>query len=43
MVNEEPAQMLPLLTETTGTVFTVTADTAVFEDTHPCVLVPVTE
>jgi hypothetical protein len=42
MVNELPEQMVPLLTEIVGVLYTVTMDVTVF-DTHPAVLVPVTE
>ena len=40
IVNEDPLQMEPELTATVGTVFTVTDDTAVFE--QPAAVVPVT-
>jgi hypothetical protein len=43
IVKDLPEQILPLLTEITGTAFTVTVDTAVFEETQPAALVPVTE
>ena len=43
ITKEPPEQMLPLLTLTTGTVLTVTLETAVFEETQPAALVPVTE
>jgi hypothetical protein len=42
MVNELPVQMLPLFTDTVGVIFTVTLLTAVFPDTQPWALVPVT-
>ena len=43
MVNELPAQILPLLTEIVGVVFTETLMTAAFVDKHPgCKFVPVT-
>jgi hypothetical protein len=43
MLNEAPLQIDPLLTATTGKAFTVTVETAVFEETHPAALTPVTE
>jgi hypothetical protein len=43
IVKDLPEQILPLLTEITGTAFTVTVDTAVFDETQPAALVPVTE
>jgi hypothetical protein len=43
MVNVCPAHIDPLLTEITGIAFTVTLDTAAADETHPRLLVPVTE
>jgi hypothetical protein len=43
IVNTCPAQIEPLFTTIVGLAKTVTLETAVFEDTHPAVLVPVTE
>ena len=40
IVNEDPLQMEPELTAKVGTAFTVTDDTAVFE--QPAAVVPVT-
>jgi hypothetical protein len=42
IVNDFPEQIVPLLTATTGKAATVTEETAVFEPTQPCALVPVT-
>ena len=42
MVNELPVQMLPLLTDTVGVIYTVTLLKAVLVDTQPWALVPVT-
>ena len=42
-VNELPGQINPPFNVTVGVVFTVTLATAAVEDTHPLVLVPLTE
>jgi hypothetical protein len=42
MVNELPAQMLPLLTVTVGKLFTDTLLITVFDAGQPCELLPVT-
>jgi hypothetical protein len=42
-VNEAPRHIVPLFTEMTGRVFTVTVATPGTEDTQPKELVPVTE
>jgi hypothetical protein len=43
MVNDRPAQILPLFTESIGRLFTVTEETAGAAETQPTELVPVTE
>ena len=43
IMKEFPEQIEPLLTVMVGLIYTVTLLTAVFELTHPCALVPVTE
>ena len=43
MVNERPEQIVPLFTATSGKVKTVMVETAVFCETQPRELVPVTE
>jgi hypothetical protein len=42
ITNCDPEQIVPLLTETIGSVFTTTDETAVFDETQPCALVPTT-
>ena len=42
MVNDLPAQIAPLVTDTVGNAFTVTYETAVFVLTQPFASVPVT-
>lgn len=43
IATEAPEQMVALLADTVGVVFTDTVATAVFEAAQPAVLVPVTE
>jgi len=43
MEKDEPLQILPLLAAMTGILFTVTLEIAGNAETHPAVLVPVTE